>query len=176
MLYRSMFAFFLLLTVTPLCSADTLTLTTYYPSPSGDYQDLSVAGVITFPASGSTMSRAPRTVHSTDPRGGCPGALAANTDFWTMAFTLTRAGTVLISGDSIRNALGRADLILYVDGTMMMQTITNTGTTSDWVGGHVQWTGTLAAGAHNASMRSPQANIWGCGSSWSSMDAVIFEN
>ncbi len=142
---------------------------------TGPGEKLEVNGNIKFTVDGSIMSKAPRAIHTTDPRAGCPSAWAANTDFFTSSFTLSRSGTVLMSGDLIRLQSGRADLQLYVDGGFLMQAITNTGTSADWVGGHVQWTGVLAAGAHTVSMRSPQANVWGCGSSWGSMDVLIFE-
>ncbi|MBF0330586.1 MAG: hypothetical protein HQL17_01510 [Candidatus Omnitrophica bacterium] len=41
---RSIMTVFLVLLMASIAQADTLTLTTYYPSPSGDYQDLQVMG------------------------------------------------------------------------------------------------------------------------------------
>ena len=139
-------------------------------------EKLEVNGNIKFTADASIISKAPYTVHSTDPNAGCPGARAANTDLWTMSITLTRSSQVLLTGDIIRYALGRADLQLYIDGGFLSQTATNTGTVTDWVGAHVQWTGTIAAGTHTVSLRSPVANVWGCTGTWGSMDAVIFEH
>jgi len=140
-------------------------------------QKLAINGNLTFTVDNSIISKAPRAVHSTDPVAGCPPARAVNTNLWTQSFTLTRSSTVFISGDIIRNASGRHDLGLFLNGSSYATAITNTGSTSDWVSGHVQWTGTLAAGTYTQSIRGvSSSNVWGCGGSWGSMDALIFEN
>ncbi|MFB0965830.1 MAG: hypothetical protein QMC36_09445 [Patescibacteria group bacterium] len=100
-------------------------------------------GNLKFTSNGSIISKAPRVVRSSDPGSGCPPTRAANTDLWTMPITLDRPSTVFLSGDSIKNLSVRADLQLYLDGSMLAQTISPPS--SDWVGGHVQWSGTIAA-------------------------------
>ncbi len=139
-------------------------------------EKLEVNGNIKFTSDGSIISKAPRAIHSTDPRVGCPASWPANTAFWTSSFTLSRTSTIFVSGDIIRQTSGRADLALVVDASQVNQQITNTGGTLDWLGGNVEWSGVLSPGTHSAYMSSPSANIWGCGAGWGSMDILIFEN
>ena len=105
---------------------------------SAPSEKLELNGNLKFTANGSVISKAPRAVHSADPVAGCPAARAAKTDLWTMPITLDRASTVLLSGDSIKSSAVRADLGIYLDGSLLMQTISPPST--DWVGSHVQWT------------------------------------
>jgi len=121
------------------------------------------------------ISRAPRVIRTTDPVTGCPPARPANTDLFTQTFTLTRSATVMVSGHLIRNAAGRVDLFLVGNGVILDQTITNTGTFSDWKSAEVQWVGVIGAGTHTLSLRSPSANVWGCGPPWGSINTVIYE-
>jgi hypothetical protein len=115
-----------------------------------------------------------RTIHTGDPVSGCPPSRAANTDLFTQAFTLSGTTYVYITADIIRRASGRVDLQLYVDGTLLDRTLTYTSSTQ-WEDAHVVWTGTLVAGAHTVSLRSPTANVWGCGSGWGAIDTIIFD-
>jgi len=135
---------------------------------------LEVNGAIKFGADASTMSKAPRVIHTTDPRGGCPPAAAANTDLFGQTFTLVRGASVYIDASMIRNFSGRADFYLYVDGIMVDQTLDYTPS-QQWFDDNVHWAGTLAAGNHTVTVRGNQANAWGCGSTWGSIDIIIFE-
>ncbi len=120
------------------------------------------------------VSKAPRAIHTTDPRGGCPGAWGANTAFWTVPFNLTRAAVVFIHGSIIVQTSPRADLQLVVDGTEVDRCLSYTPSVQ-WEDEHVFWSGVLAAGSHTVWMQSPQANVWGCGGGWGSLDVLIFE-
>lgn len=138
-------------------------------------EKLEINGKLKFTPDGSTMSKAPRQVSFTDQRGGCPPAHAAGSNLVGGTITLTNTSTISVNSTIIRNASGRHDLYLYVDGGNVCQWITNTGATSDWQSGFVQWTGTLSAGNHTVWAVGADANIWGCGPSWGRMDIMIFE-
>ncbi len=115
-----------------------------------------------------------RTINTLDTRAGCPPAAAANTDLFTQVFTLARTTSAYISADMIRSATTRVDLGLYIDGTVVDWALTYTPSVQ-WADAQVVWTGTLAAGSHTISLRSPTANVWGCGSSWGGIRTILFE-
>lgn len=128
---------------------------------------------IKFP-DGSLQTKAPRVIHTTDTRGGCPGSWPANTDLISHTFVLDATAAVSTSAAIIRLASGRVDLQLYVDGGFADQTLTYTSS-NQWEDAYVQWAGNLSAGTHTISIRSATASVWGCGSSWGSLDTIIFE-
>lgn len=144
------------------------------PTEKVDVNGNAKANAIVFP-DGSKQTKKPRVIHTTDPRGGCPPSHAANTDLFMQSFS-TSASTayVEISAAIIRRASQRVDLYLYVDGVRRDLTLTYTSSTQ-WEDAYVQWAGTLGAGNHTVSLRSPTASVWGCGSSWGSIDTIIFE-
>lgn len=123
---------------------------------------------------GSTQTRKPRTIHTVDPRGGCPPAHAANTDLFTQTFSLSSTASVSTHAAIIRSGSGRHDLMLYVDGVQRDITLTYTSSTQ-WEDAHVQWSGVLAPGNHTISIRGNTSNVWGCQSSWGSIDTIIYE-
>jgi len=114
----------------------------------------------------------PITIRVADNRTGCPPTSAAETDLLTAPFTLTGNRTIRVSGDMIRNAAGRQDLSLRIDGTEVTRGLTYTPT-AQWTPGHVEWAGTLGAGAHTAIIHSFDASAWGCGPIWGAMTVVI---
>jgi hypothetical protein len=137
-------------------------------------EKLEVNGALKFTGDANVISRAPRVIRTNDTRVGCPPAAPANVDFLTQNFTLTRPGMVFITVDMVRSANGRCELELRVDGATVQYTIAHTSV-HEWQGASVHWTGTLAAGAHTVAIRSPQANIWGCGANWGGINTIIFE-
>ena len=143
------------------------------PSEKLDVNGTVKGNSIKFP-DGSTQTKAPRVIHTTDPRGGCPPAHAANTDLFVQSFSTTASTLIYVSAAIIRNTSGRADLQLYVDGVQRDITLTYTSSTQ-WEDGYVEWTGSLGAGNHTVSLRSPQASVWGCQTDWGSIDTIIFE-
>jgi len=122
----------------------------------------------------ATSVTPPTTTRVDDPRTGCPGPGAANTDLVTLPLTMTKSAPVRLATDIIRNYSGRADLYLLVDGTQVAQTLTYT-TTLGWAPAHIEWLTTLAAGAHTVSIRSNIADVWGCGPTWGSISAIAFQ-
>ena len=131
------------------------------------------ANSIKFP-DGSALNTATRVIDTRDTRGGCPGSWPAWTDLITQTFTLDHPAAVSTSAAIIRNAGGRHDLVLYVDGNFADQTLTYSSA-STWEEAYVQWVGNLSAGTHTISIRSGSANIWGCGTGWGSINTRIFE-
>ncbi|PCJ78381.1 MAG: hypothetical protein COA57_16160, partial [Flavobacteriales bacterium] len=128
---------------------------------------------ITFP-NASVLYKAPYALHTEDVIAGCPPVRAANTDLFTQTFTTDRTADLRITATMIRSASGRVDLQLFVNGVNRNTAITYTPT-SQWVSANVQWTGNVAAGSHTISLRSPTANVWGCGAIYSSIDTTVIE-
>jgi hypothetical protein len=121
------------------------------------------------------LDRKKRAVSAIDMRDACPPKAAANTDLLTVNFQLDTEATVHLTGNMPRNFNGRADLELWVDGSRRNIAITYTNVMA-WVGGHSEWTGTLPAGDHVASLRSPTPDAWGCRRTHgSTLTALIFE-
>jgi hypothetical protein len=144
-------------------------------------QKLEVNGAVKFTGNSAIsqqttgfMSRAKRVIHSPDPRGGCPGAWAANTPMWVTSFTLAREAAVHITGDMIRSGGARHDLVLVVDGVQRDVTLTYTSSVQ-WEDAHVVWSGVLAAGNHDVWLQSPSADVWGCTADWGAVDIIVFE-
>ncbi|MCL4339428.1 hypothetical protein M1271_07125 [Patescibacteria group bacterium] len=135
---------------------------------------LEVNGKIKFTLDGSTISKAPRIIHATDPRSGCPPAGAAGTPLWTTTFTLTNTSSVYITGKTIRNFSGRNDMSLYLDGSGVDTTLDYTPS-AQWNEEQMRWSGTLAAGSHTVGIGSSNANVQGCGAGWGTIDIIIFE-
>ncbi|MDP7116199.1 MAG: hypothetical protein QF632_02155 [Candidatus Woesearchaeota archaeon] len=142
--------------------------------------ELEVAGTIktnalTFAADQSTMSKAPRVIVTTDPHNGCPPARPANQDLFTQTFTLDRAATIFATGDIIRYAGGRHDILLLLDGIEIDRTLTYTSSVQ-WEDAHLVGTPTpVGVGTHTLSLRAPDADIWGCEGSWGAIKTIIFE-
>jgi hypothetical protein len=120
------------------------------------------------------LARSGRTVRVEDGVTGCPPTRAASDVIMLTEITLARDGDVVIQGDIIGRGVNRHDLLLYVDGDMVDQTLTYSYGTA-WVDAHVGWTGTLTAGTHDIWVQGPSANMWGCGPSWGSIDVTIFD-
>ena len=136
-------------------------------------EKLEVDGAIKFSGDGSVISRAPRVIRAPDPVSGCPPDRPPNTDLFTQTFSLDRSASVHITANMVRHAEGRADLLLFLDGVLVDQTITYTNT-MQWQGAIVQWVGVLSTGSHNVSLRSPEANVWGCLANWGAINTIIF--
>ncbi len=135
---------------------------------------LEVNGKIKFTLDGSTISKAPRVIHATDPRSGCPPAGAAGTPLWTTTFTLANTSSVYITGKTIRNFAGRNDMSLYLDGAGVDTTLDYTPS-AQWNEELMRYSGTLAAGSHTVGIGSSNANVQGCGGGWGTIDIIIFE-
>lgn len=123
---------------------------------------------------GTSQSRAPRVIYTQDTRSGCPPSWAANTDLIAQTFSLSATASVSVKAAIIRNAAGRHDLHLYVDGSLVDHHLNYTSS-GQWEDAYVQWAGTLGAGNHTVSIRSPSASVYGCGPDWGSMQTIIFE-
>jgi microcystin-dependent protein len=136
---------------------------------------LEVNGAIRFTTDASSMSKAPRVIRTADVTPGCPGTLAGGGALITQNITLARPSTVVIEAHSIRYGNGRRDLGLRINGGEVDRCITNTGATTDWQTGRTYWVGTLAAGNHIITLNPDDANIWGCGGNYGSINTTIFE-
>lgn len=125
-------------------------------------------------SSGQSIRSAPRAVHVTDPRGGCPGS-SSGTQL-TMTFSTNNTAIVYAAGSMISNAANRRDLQMNVNGSnVAIQCIQNTGAASTWDDRGNIWCGTVGAGNHTITLSSAYANIWGCGGDWGRMSALIWE-
>ncbi len=102
MMRKIMLAFFFLMISVALATADALTLTTYYPSPSGDYQNLCVSGNLGI---GVMTPAAALDVRGTVRLFGLWQALTANTVY--------RATT---DGFIVSYATGAGIIEVYSDG------------------------------------------------------------
>jgi hypothetical protein len=119
-------------------------------------------------------SGGPTVVHTADSRTGCPPITPASGVLFAQNLALSVPSSVMISGHIARSAAGRVDLMLYVDGTAVQYTATNTATT-DWTTGLVQWAGALTAGAHTVELRSTAGTGWGCGPLWGAIDTIVLK-
>jgi hypothetical protein len=75
----------------------------------------------------------------------------------------------MIQGHLIRNAGGRRDLHLVVDGKLKDRTLTYSSS-RQWEDATVFWSGALGKGKHSIYLNSPQANTWGCQDQWGDLD------
>ena len=137
---------------------------------------LEVNGAIRFTTDASSMSKAPRVIRTPDVTPGCPGALPAGAALITQSITLARTASVVIEAHSIRLGTGRRDLTLQINGGEVDRCITNTGATNDWQTGRTYWVGSLPPGTHTITLNPVDANIWGCGGSYGSINTTIFEH
>lgn len=115
-----------------------------------------------------------RTIFTPDTRSGCPGLAAANTDLVAQTFSLPSGGAVFVSAQLISNTAGRRELALYVDGVQRLLELQFTDS-AQWTTHNLTWTGLLSAGSHTVSLRSFQANVFGCGSAWGGISTLIIE-
>ena len=97
----------------------------------------------------------------TDKRSGCPPIAPAYSDLIKQNFTVLQPSIVELSGHMIRNATGRADLYLFVDGQQKDWSLTYTSSIK-WEGVQLHWVGQVGAGKHTVSLRSDKENVWGC--------------
>ena len=78
----------------------------------------------------------------------------------------------MATGHLIRNAAGRQDLHLYVDGTRADRSLTYTGS-AQWADASVFWSGIVEAGDHDVWLQGVGANVWGCEGEWGDLDIVV---
>lgn len=123
---------------------------------------------------GALASGGPAFVHTPDPRAGCPLVTPASGVLFSQPITLTVPSAISTSAHIARLGVGRVDLNLYVDGTLVQSVATNTAA-NDWVTGIVQWSGALAAGAHTVELRSQVGSTWGCGANWGAIDTIVLK-
>ena len=79
---------------------------------------------------------------------------------------------IVATGHLIRNAAGRQDLHLMVDGSLVDRTLTYSSS-GQWEDASVHWTGPVAGGEHTVHLQSPQANVWGCQDQWGDLDVLV---
>ncbi len=114
-------------------------------------------------------------VFTPDTVAGCPAARAANVDLFQQVLNMTAPNSVFITANMLRLANGRADLGLFVDGVVKLWTGAYTPVV-EWAPATLTWSGPLAAGSHTISLRSPQANVWGCGATWGGINTMVVGN
>lgn len=137
-------------------------------------EKLEVNGAIKFSPNGSTISRAPRVIHTQDLRTGCPPVAPANSDLFTQEITLATSADVVVNVNTIAISTARVDTLFYVDGGFKYRTLT-AAINASWKPVIMTWGGTLVAGTHTISIRSTQANTHGCGKDWGVMTTTIYE-
>ena len=72
-----------------------------------------------------------------------------------------------VTGHMIRRAAGKSDLNLYFDSDSASKDDATTYTPSkQFADASVFWSSIINAGSHTAWLQSPQANAWGCATSW----------
>lgn len=126
-------------------------------------------------SSGQTIRSAPRAIHVTDSRGGCPGAHGAGVQL-TLSFSTSNTAMVYAEGSMISAAANRRDLQMNVNGSnVAIRCIQNTGSTGTWDDRGNIWTGSVGAGNHTITLSSGYANIWGCGGEWGRISALVWE-
>ena len=108
-----------------------------------------------------------------DQYSGCPGPSRPAGTMLSFTFIQQSPDAVLwVTGNMIRNYAGRADLYLFVDGNAVNRAITYTSSLQ-WYDGHVFFSARLGPGTHTVDLRSDIPGIWGCGSAWGRLDAVL---
>lgn len=128
-----------------------------------------------------TISRPPRTIITTDGRGGCPGGDASGpystgNNLLTQTFTLSTTASVWIHGRMIFNDSGRCDMRLFINNGSVDVGLNWVGSGTTWEEEDVAWAGSLAAGSYNIELRSSScAGRWGCGGNWGEINTIIFE-
>lgn len=114
-------------------------------------------------------------IHTEDNVDGCPNPERKN-DLIVQEININKKSPVYIHASMIRYHISRADLHLMVDGKEMDRTLTYTSTTQ-WEDAHLHWAGVLSPGFHTISLRSvnpENPGVWGCKSSWGSIDTIVF--
>jgi hypothetical protein len=107
-----------------------------------------------------------------DTRRGCPPKAGANKPLISKTFTVSVPSVVMITGHIIRNAPGRRDLHLILDGKLKDRTLTFTSS-RQWEDASVFYSGPVGKGKHTAYLRGPNANTWGCEGQWGDLDIVV---
>jgi hypothetical protein len=107
-----------------------------------------------------------------DTRRGCPPSAGANKPLIKKDFTLGTESVIMAQGHLIRNAAGRRDLHLVVDGRLKDRTLTFSSS-RQWEDATVYWTGALGKGKHSVYLRGPNANTWGCQDQWGDLDIIV---
>ncbi len=123
---------------------------------------------------GYTMSKAPRVVHITDGRAGCPPGHPANSNIMQYTFSLARTAYVYASVTTILVYHTRADCHIYFNSSHIQSHLTAQDNTS-WNPVNITAGGSLGAGTHTISFRCSTANVVGCQSNWGGMQILIFE-
>lgn len=147
-------------------------------SPS---EKLEVNGKLKLTGDPYQMSRTPRVIHVEDVRGGCPGLWGANQSLIRTGVTVSNPAMIMVTSSMIRNQGGRADLELRVgtntnpDANPIVDRALTYTSASTWENAYVHWSGPIPAGTTSVSITSPQANVWGCGTGWGSIDIIVFE-
>lgn len=107
-----------------------------------------------------------------DTRRGCPAKFKKNTPLVKKSFVLPKTSVVLVHGNLIRNAKGRADLHLLIDGHRRDITLTYSSS-RQWNDATVFHQGVLRHGKHSVWLQSPTPNVWGCQQEWGGLDIVV---
>jgi hypothetical protein len=97
--------------------------------------------------------------------------------FETKTITIDRDGSVLVAFNMIGHLAGPGTLRLYVDGALKKQTATFTSAdVANWENAVLTWAGDLSAGEHTISVSSDEANKWGAGPTWGSVNIMQFHS
>ena len=113
-------------------------------------------------------------IFTPDMRPGCPGAAPADTDLVSQTITVSAQAVVQVSADMASYAIGRRDLYLLMDGMVVARSGAQTDSASpEWTSSHLGWSGTLSLGTHMLSLRSPNANVFGCGTQWGNVSTLL---
>jgi len=132
--------------------------------------DGAVAGNRNYEVSGLQISPSGRPpIFAVDTRPSCPvgGSLGGVTVLITTgAFVVDRPAYVHATANIISNATGRRDVLLYVDGGVVSNSLVRTEV-KDWAPHQVQWTGLLQPGSHTIELRAgttlAATDGYGCG-------------
>jgi hypothetical protein len=96
-----------------------------------------------------------------DTREGCPPAAAQQSRLIEKQFSVAEDSVVTVSAHLSRQAVGRVDLQLYVDGRQVDQALTYTSEL-EWEDAGLFWLGELSIGDHEIWVQSDTPDVWGC--------------
>jgi hypothetical protein len=155
------------------------THTAYLASPNANtwgcqdqWGDLDIVVMPAYIAAGGPCQNCVTTHQTPDSRRGCPPKAGSNARLIQKSFYANTPSVIIAQGHLIRNAAGRRDLFLYVDGGLKDRTLTYTRN-RQWEDASVFWVGGVDAGIHTAWLAGPNANTWGCQDQWGDLDIAV---
>ena len=139
------------------------------------------------------LNKAPRIVWTFDTTGGCPTGGRTN-PLMSMTFTVNSESIVLIQGEIIRRRDSNGICQTFLSGpgypginsdvfmgTQWLDSVIDFNDTRDaeWDNHCFRWMGYVPAGTQTFSLNAINGgnclNLFGCGSGWGQMNAIIFE-